>query len=42
MNEKNIDQELNFEENLNELMQIKRDKLKYLQEHGKDPFKITV
>ncbi len=42
MNEKNIDQELNFEENLNELMQIRRDKLKYLQEHGKDPFKITV
>ena len=23
-------------------MQIRRDKLKYLQEHGKDPFKITV
>ena len=42
MNEKNIDQELNFEENSNELMQIRRDKLKYLQEHGKDPFKITV
>lgn len=42
MNEKNIDQELNFEENLNELMQIRRDKLKYLQEYGKDPFKITV
>ena len=42
MNEKNIDQELNFKENLNELMQIRRDKLKYLQEHGKDPFKITV
>ena len=42
MNEKNIDQELNFEENLNELMQIRRDKLKYLQEHDKDPFKITV
>ena len=42
MNEKNIDKELNFEENLNELMQIRRDKLKYLQEHGKDPFKITV
>ena len=42
MNEQNIDQELNFEENLNELMQIRRDKLKYLQEHGKDPFKITV
>ncbi len=42
MNEKNIDQELNLEEDLNELMQIRRDKLKYLQEHGKDPFKITV
>ena len=29
------------EENLSELLQIRRDKLKYLQENGKDPFKIT-
>lgn len=29
------------EENLSELLQIRRDKLKYLQENGKDPFLIT-
>ena len=29
------------EENLSELLQIRRDKLNYLQENGKDPFLIT-
>ena len=29
------------EDNLNELLKIRRDKLKYLQENGKDPYQIT-
>jgi len=31
---------INEEQNLNELLKIRRDKLKHLQEIGKDPFKI--
>lgn len=32
----------NSEENLNELLKIRREKLHYLQENGKDPYEITV
>ena len=42
MNEENIENEVvQTEEELNRLMQIRRDKLKELQENGKDPFEIT-
>lgn len=38
----NISSDLeNSEENINELLKIRRQKLKALQEHGKDPFKIV-
>ncbi len=43
MNNKSQNKEINSnsKENLNELLQIRRDKLKYLQEHNQDPFQIT-
>ena len=34
-------QEVPQEENLSQLLQIRRDKLKELQESGNDPFQIT-
>ena len=40
MSEQNINDVQN-EQNLNELLQIRRDKLKALQESGNDPYKIT-
>ena len=42
MNEDNNGNDvMQTEEELNRLMQIRRDKLKELQENGKDPFEIT-
>ena len=42
MNEENNENAaMQTEEDLNRLMQIRRDKLKELQENGKDPFEIT-
>ncbi len=42
MSEENNENEvMQTEEELNRLMQIRRDKLKELQENGKDPFEIT-
>ncbi|MCR5186140.1 MAG: lysine--tRNA ligase [Clostridia bacterium] len=42
MNEENNENTvMQTEEDLNRLMQIRRDKLKELQENGKDPFEIT-
>ena len=34
-------EEKNQEQNLSQLLQIRRDKLKELQEGGRDPFQIT-
>ena len=41
MNENNNNIEQTEELDINHLMQIRRDKLKELQEAGKDPFEIT-
>ena len=41
MNENNNNNEQNEELDINHLMQIRRDKLKELQDSGKDPFEIT-
>ncbi|MDQ5984028.1 MAG: Lysine--tRNA ligase [Eubacteriales bacterium SKADARSKE-1] len=39
--DKNIDLPENEQEDIKELLKIRRDKLKYLQENGKDPYVIT-
>ena len=41
MSEENINSSLNEEQDLNELMKIRRAKLQELQEKGKDPFQIV-
>ena len=41
MSEENINNSLNEEQDLNELMKIRRAKLQELQEKGKDPFQIV-
>lgn len=39
--DKNIDLPENEQEDIKELLKIRRDKLKYLQENGRDPYTIT-
>ena len=41
MSEENINNSLNEEQDLNELMKVRRTKLQELQEKGKDPFQIV-
>ena len=41
MSEENINNSLNEEQDLNELMKVRRAKLQELQEKGKDPFRIV-
>ena len=40
-NENNNEEVVQTEEDINRLMQVRIDKLKELQEQGKDPFEIT-